>query len=102
LSYKIHFNPIEELTPEAPVKDETVALWLERSLANHTKDLKNGICCFSCFNAQHLRVAQRIQKQSVDYKSIKETLIHSRRYKTLAVTKRHKNHLSLSFRLLGF
>jgi len=24
---------------------------------------KNGICCFSCFNAQHLSVAQRIKKQ---------------------------------------
>jgi len=32
----------------------------------HIKDLKNGICRFSCFNAQHLRVVQRIKKQS-DY-----------------------------------
>jgi len=23
----------------------------------HTNDFKNGICCFSCFKAQHLRVA---------------------------------------------
>jgi len=60
----------------------------------HTKDFKNDICCFSYFNAQHLRVAQRIKKQLVDYMSTKEKLIHSWRYKTLAVIKRHKNHLS--------
>jgi len=41
----------------------------------HTKDLKNGICCFSCFNAQHLRVAQSIKKQSVDY--VSESKINS-------------------------
>jgi len=56
----------------------------------HTKDLKNGICCFSCFNAQILRVAQRIKKQSVNYTSAKEKLIQPWRYKTLAVVKRHK------------
>jgi len=55
-----------------------VALWLERSPAKRgrlgmihswviPKTLKSGICCFSCFNAQHLRVAQRMKKQSVDY-----------------------------------
>jgi len=33
------------------------------------------------FNAQHLRVAQRIKKQSVDYKSVKEKLIQPRRYR---------------------
>jgi len=41
----------------------------------HTKDFKNGICCFSCFDAQHLRVAQRIKKQSVDYTLAKVKLI---------------------------
>jgi len=35
----------------------------------HTKNFKNGVCCFPCFNAQHLIVAQRIKKQSVDYTS---------------------------------
>jgi len=29
------------------------------------------VCCFSCSNAQHLKVAQRIKKQSVDYTSVK-------------------------------
>jgi len=53
----------------------------------HTKDLKNSIC----FNAQHLRVAQRIKKQSVDYTSAKVKLIQFWRYKTLAVIKRQKN-----------
>jgi len=57
----------------------------------HTKDLKNSICCFSCFNAEHLRVAQRIKKQSVDYTSAKIKLIQSWRYKTLALIKRDKN-----------
>jgi len=37
----------------------------------HIKDFKNGICCFSCFNAQHLRVVQRTKKKSVDYTSVK-------------------------------
>jgi len=37
-----------------------------------------------------LRVAQRIKKQSVDYTPVKEKLSQSRRYKTLAVIKRHK------------
>jgi len=37
------------------------------SQLGHTKDLKNRICLFSCFNAQHVRVAQRIEKQSVNY-----------------------------------
>jgi len=64
------------------------------SQLGHTKYLKNGIGCFSCFNAQHLRVAQRIKKQSVDYTSVKEKLFLSWRYKTLAVIKRHKNHSS--------
>jgi len=31
----------------------------------HTKDFKNGICCFSCFKAQHVRVVQRIKKQYI-------------------------------------
>jgi len=64
----------------------------------HTKDFKNSICCFSCFHTQHLRVAQRIKKQSVNYTLAKEKLIQSWRYKTLAVIKCHKNHLSLSLR----
>jgi len=37
-----------------------LALWLERSLAKHGRlgdFIKNGICCFSCFNAQHLRAS---------------------------------------------
>jgi len=25
---------------------------------DHTKDFKKYICCFSCFNVQHFRVAQ--------------------------------------------
>jgi len=54
------------------------------SQLGHTKDFKNGICCFACFNAQHLRVAQRIKKQSVDHTSVKEKLIQSWRYKTLS------------------
>jgi len=37
------------------------------SQLGQAKDFKNGICCFSCFNIQHLRVVQRIKKQSVDY-----------------------------------
>jgi len=61
----------------------------------HTKDFKNGIYCFSCFNAQHLRLAQRIKKQSVDYTSVKEKLLQSWCYKTLEVIKRHKKHISL-------
>jgi len=60
----------------------------------HTKGFKNGICCFCCFNAQHLRFAQRIKKQSVDYTSAKVKLIQSWRYKTLAVIERHKTTLS--------
>jgi len=44
-----------------------------------------------------LRVAQRIKKQSVHYTPVKENLIQSWSYKTLAVIKRHKKHLSLSF-----
>jgi len=44
----------------------------------------------SCF-----RVAQRIKKQS-GLNVNKKKLIQSWRYKTLAVIKRHKNHLSLS------
>jgi len=64
-----------------------LSLWLERSPAkhgrlvnsqlSHTKDFYNGICCFSCFNAQHLRVAQKIKKQSVVYTSVKNVLIYS-------------------------
>jgi len=55
-----------------------VAYWLERllakhgrldSLLGHTKDFKNDICCFSCFNAQHLRVAQIIETVSGLYVS---------------------------------
>jgi len=46
-------------------------------------------------NAQHLRVEQRIKKESVDYTSAKVKLIQTWRYKTLAVIKRHKHHLSL-------
>jgi len=67
-----------------------------------TKDFKNGICCFSCLNAQHSRVAQRIKKQSVDYTSVKEKINQFWRYKTLAVIKRHKNLLFLSLiKLIG-
>jgi len=51
-------------------------------MLGHTKDFKNGICCFSYFNAQHLSVAQRINKQSVDYTSVKEKLHQFWRYKT--------------------
>jgi len=40
---------------------------------------------------------QRIKKQLVDYMLVKEKLIQSLRYKTLAVIKSHKRHLSLSF-----
>jgi len=58
------------------------------------KTLKLVSACFSCFNAQHLRVAQTVKKQAVDYTSVKKKLIQSWRYKTLAVIKRHKNHLS--------
>jgi len=54
------------------------------------KTLNNGICCFSCINAQYLRVAQRIKKESVDYTLVKENLIQSGRYKI--VIKRHKNY----------
>jgi len=43
------------------------------------------------------RVAQRIEKQSVDYTLGKEKLLQSWRYKALAIIKRHKTHLSLSF-----
>jgi len=67
--------------------------WVYSQLG-HNKDLKNEICCFSCFNAQHLKVAQRIKKQSVDYTSANVKLIQSLRYKTIAIIKRHKNHLS--------
>jgi len=42
------------------------------------------------FNAQHLRAAQRIKKQSMDYTAVKEKLLQSWCYKTLAVIKRHK------------
>jgi len=63
------------------------------SVLGHTKDFKNRMCCFSCFNAQHLRVSQRVKKQSVDFTSVKEKLLQTWRYKTLAVIKRHKNHL---------
>jgi len=66
------------------------------------KDFKNGICYFSCFNAQHLRAAQRMKKQSMDYTYVKNILIQSWRYKTIAVIKRDKNHLSLSFFILLF
>jgi len=31
----------------------------------------------SCFNAQHLRVTQRIKKQSLNYMSVKNTLLQS-------------------------
>jgi len=39
------------------------------------------------------RVTQRIKKKSVDNTSVKNVLIQSWRYKTLAVLKRHKSHL---------
>jgi len=38
-----------------------------------------------------------VKKQSVDYTSAKVKLIQSWRYKTLAIIKRHKKYLSLSF-----
>jgi len=54
------------------------------SQLDHTKDFKMvSSCCFSCFNAQHLRVTQRIKKQSVDYMSVKVKLIQSWRYKVV-------------------
>jgi len=53
------------------------------SAASHSKNFKYGICCFSCFNAQHLRIAQRIKKQSVDYTLVKEKLIQSWRYSAI-------------------
>jgi len=62
--------------------------WYTEFDVGRTKDIKNGVCCFFCFNAQHLRVTQRIKKQSVDYTAVKEKLIQSRRYKTLAIIKR--------------
>jgi len=49
-----------------------------------------------CATCKFIRVAQRIKKQSMDYTSVKNVLIQFWRYKTLAVIKRHKNHLSLS------
>jgi len=67
--------------------------WVSFSVGSN-KSSENHICCFSCFNAQHLRVAQKVKKQSVDYTSAKVKLIQSWRYKTLAVIKRHKSHLS--------
>jgi len=42
------------------------------------------------FIAQHLRVAQRIKKQPVDYTSVKNVVIQSWRYKTLAFIQRGK------------
>jgi len=38
----------------------------------------------------------------VDYTLVKVKLLQSWRYKTLAVIKRHKKHLSLSYILLSF
>jgi len=37
--------------------------WLTglHSQLGNIQDFKNGGCCFSCFNAQHLRVAQRMK-----------------------------------------
>jgi len=46
------------------------------------------------------RVAQRLKKQSVDYTSVKEKLLHSWRYKTLAVIKRHKTTYLLACKLI--
>jgi len=51
----------------------------------------------SAFNAQHLRVAQKIKKQSVDCRSVKEKLLQSWRYKILAVIKRYKKTLIFIF-----
>jgi len=62
------------------------------------KTLKMVSAASLALTAQHLRVVQWIKKQSVDYgTSVKEKLLQSWRYKTLAVIKRHKNPLSLSF-----
>jgi len=52
------------------------------------------VLLFSYFSAHHLRVAQRIKKQSVDYTSVKNIIIQSWGCKSLEVIKRHKNHLS--------
>jgi len=60
------------------------------------KTLKMVSYCYPCLIAQRLRVARRIKKQPVNFTAVKEKLIQSRRYNTLAVIKRHKNHLSLS------
>jgi len=30
----------------------------------HDKDFKNGICCFSCFHAQHLKELHRRKRNS--------------------------------------
>jgi len=40
-----------------------LAIFSLDSQLGHTKDLKNGICCFSCFNSHHLRVVQRKKKR---------------------------------------
>jgi len=80
-------------------------VWLERSpmklvagfnsQLGHTKHLKM-VSAASLALTLNIRVAQRIKKQSVDYTSAKFKLIQSWRYKTLAVIKRHRNHLTLS------
>jgi len=46
--------------------EKTEKIFVDSHLG-HTRYFKIGICCFSCFNAQYLRVAQRIKKQLVDY-----------------------------------
>jgi len=55
-----------------------------------TKDLKNGICYFSCFNAQNYGCAKDKETVIMDNTSAKVKLIQSWRYKTLTVIKRHK------------
>jgi len=56
---------------------QSIVDWVWFSVGSYQRLEKNSICCFSCFNAQHLRAARRIKKQSVDYTSAKEKLIQS-------------------------
>jgi len=46
------------------------------SQLGHTKDFKNGICYFSCFNAQHLK-SYAEDKETVSELSASETKINS-------------------------
>jgi len=48
-----------------PMKHGRLCLILSWDIPNTLK--MECICCLSCFNTEHLRVAQRIKKQSVEY-----------------------------------